>query len=219
VNTNLSAVEVVLDQRSHEWHQFRAKRIGASDAPIICGLSPWKSSLQLWMEKTGKIPQPDSSQNFAIQRGIRLEKPVRAMLSLKLDRSFEAITFSHPQLQYLMASLDGWDAEYRDGVEIKVGGEKDHKKLVGETESTPDRIIIPKKYYAQIQQQIHVAGVEYEYFASYYIPKGTDEMRGDLREVKVWRDEEFLNRYLPIAESFYHSLISNQPPEAVKLDI
>ena len=93
VNTNISAVEVVLDQRSGEWHQYRAKRIGASDAPIICGLSPWKSAIQLWMEKTGKITQPDSSGNFAIQRGIRLEPVVRAMASLILDRDFIVKTF------------------------------------------------------------------------------------------------------------------------------
>lgn len=217
MKTNISAVEVDLVQRSTEWYQFRAKSIGASDAPIICGLSPWKSPLQLWMEKTGKIGQPDNSDNFAIQRGIRLEPVVCAMACLLLDRNFVAKTFAHHDKRYIMASLDGWDEDHQEALEIKVGNLADHKKLVGEMESTPIRRVVPEKYYAQLQQQIYVTDREWTWYASYHTKKGEDEARGDMRIVKCYRDDEFLDRYLPIAEAFFHSLISNQPPEAVKL--
>ena len=40
-----------LVQQSEEWLEFRRSRIGASDAPIIMGVSPWKTHYKLWVEK------------------------------------------------------------------------------------------------------------------------------------------------------------------------
>lgn len=209
--------KVVVEQRSSEWHAMRAKRIGASDAPILCGLSPWKSSLQLWLEKTGAVRQPDGSDNFAIQRGIRLEPVVLAMANIHLDRDFEPATFVHPSIQYLMASLDGWDDDFNEAIEIKIGNKKDHDKLFAAAESTPSEIIVPEKYYAQLQQQMYVKDLEFMRYVSYHLPKGTPDDRGDLRIVKVYRDQRFLDGYLPLAEAFYHCLIENKPPEYFKL--
>lgn len=42
-------------QNTQEWEKFRLQKIGASDAPIIMGVSPWKTPFQLWLEKTGQI--------------------------------------------------------------------------------------------------------------------------------------------------------------------
>lgn len=41
-------------QNTQEWEKFRLQKIGASDAPIIMGVSPWKTPFQLWLEKQGK---------------------------------------------------------------------------------------------------------------------------------------------------------------------
>ena len=42
-----------MEQKSEEWLDWRKKGIGSSDAPIIMGVSPWKTPFELWEEKTG----------------------------------------------------------------------------------------------------------------------------------------------------------------------
>ena len=37
-----------------EWLQVRKRGIGSSDAAAAVGLNPYKSQLELWLEKTGK---------------------------------------------------------------------------------------------------------------------------------------------------------------------
>ncbi len=51
-----------LIQNTPEWHAFRRKRIGASDAPVIMGISPWKTPYQLWIEKTSGIESSAAPQ-------------------------------------------------------------------------------------------------------------------------------------------------------------
>ena len=38
-----------------EWLQLRRNGIGGSDASVIMGKNPYRSILQLWEEKTGKL--------------------------------------------------------------------------------------------------------------------------------------------------------------------
>lgn len=52
--------------------------IGSSEAATACGLSPYQSRLQLWLEKTGRVPRPDLSQNPRVHFGNVLEPVVAA---------------------------------------------------------------------------------------------------------------------------------------------
>lgn len=48
------------------WLQVRQGGIGSSDAAASVGLHPYKSQLQLWMEKTGRagsLPQADPNDD------------------------------------------------------------------------------------------------------------------------------------------------------------
>jgi len=50
------------DMNREEWLEVRKRGIGSSDAASVVGLSPYKSQLELWLEKTGRdegLPQPD----------------------------------------------------------------------------------------------------------------------------------------------------------------
>lgn len=200
------------EQGSSEWHEFRKTRIGASDAPIICGLSPWSSSLQLWMEKLGKVAAKDLSENFAVQRGVRLEPVVRGMASIKLDCDFEPAVFTDDERPYMMASLDLWNEEKQWMGEIKVGNKADHARLKEDDPST-----VPEKYYAQLQQQMYVVKPKRAFYCSYWIEKGKDENKGDLKIVEVFPDQKFIEAYLPILDAFNECVIKDIPPEAVQI--
>lgn len=197
-----------MEQKSAEWYEFRKSRIGGSDAPIIAGLSPWSNALQCWLEKLGKIPSKDFSNNWAVQRGVRLEPVVLGMVEIALDVELSPAILTHPTDDYLMASLDGWNEEKRIAVEIKVGNRKDH--IAG---------VVPKKYRLQLQHQMYVCGLDEMTYVSYYLEKGADDLSGDLKFIQYKRDPELLARYLLVAERFHHCLVNDVPPEVTKLDI
>ena len=44
----------------HQWLSVRQGGIGSSDAAAAVGLCPYKSQLELWMEKTGRTPVEDA---------------------------------------------------------------------------------------------------------------------------------------------------------------
>ena len=44
-------MNIELTQNTPEWLEFRRKKIGASDAPIILEVSTWKTPYQLWLVK------------------------------------------------------------------------------------------------------------------------------------------------------------------------
>lgn len=50
--------------------------IGGSDASVVCGISRYKSPVELWMEKTGQLPTQEAGE--AAYWGTQLEALVRA---------------------------------------------------------------------------------------------------------------------------------------------
>ena len=36
-----------------EWLELRRRGIGGSDAAAVCGLDPWRSPFEVWLDKTG----------------------------------------------------------------------------------------------------------------------------------------------------------------------
>lgn len=49
-----------------EWSEFRRQGVGGSDVAAIMGLSPWRTPLQVWLQKTGRDggDEPDSEAMY-----------------------------------------------------------------------------------------------------------------------------------------------------------
>lgn len=62
-----------------EWLAERKRGIGGSDVAAVLGLSPWRSPLDVWLEKTGK--SAPAAENEAMYWGTRLEALVAAKYS------------------------------------------------------------------------------------------------------------------------------------------
>src|SRR3990167_10286820 len=59
------------------WLEARRQGLGASDAPVILGLSPWKTPLALYAEKLGlEIEEPEQTE--AMAWGLRLQPVIIA---------------------------------------------------------------------------------------------------------------------------------------------
>lgn len=92
------------------WLAGRRNGIGASDAPAVLGISPFKSRGDLWAEKTGLVEPPDLSDNEAVEWGLRLEEPIAIAYA---DRTGRGVTLcapfssqSHSTLEWLMCTPD-----------------------------------------------------------------------------------------------------------------
>ena len=62
----------------------RSQGIGGSDAGTLLGLNPHKTAVELWLEKTGRMPI-DNTDNPAQEWGRRLEAVVAHATAEKLD--------------------------------------------------------------------------------------------------------------------------------------
>lgn len=95
-----------------EWLSARRKGIGASDAAAIMGLSPYKTNVQLWEEKTGRREPEDILSNPFVQYGIAAEPHIRDLFAL--DFPGYAVSYdqfgmisNNPDLPFAFATLDG----------------------------------------------------------------------------------------------------------------
>lgn len=176
-----------LEQNTPEWLEFRRHHIGASDAPTILGINPYRTSKSLWREKIFGENQKETS---AMRWG--KEKEADAL------RCFETMTHSlvfpavviHPNLEWASASLDGLDVERNFIVEIKCPGPKNHDLAV--------QGIVPEHYYAQIQHQLACVDLDDAYYFSY------DGNRGVMIEVK--RNKDFIEEMFDKEAKFWDSI-------------
>ncbi|MCJ7483244.1 MAG: YqaJ viral recombinase family protein, partial [Thermodesulfovibrionales bacterium] len=49
-----SFIRLNFEQSTEEWLSWRRNGIGASDAPVVMGLSPWQKAGELLLLKTGQ---------------------------------------------------------------------------------------------------------------------------------------------------------------------
>ena len=99
----------------------RTKFIGASEVSAVMGISPYKTPLQCWAEKTGEVQPPDLSDNQAVEWGTRLERLVSKKFSEEHDVKLIArkTRYVHPKYSFLSCELDNIIAGTDELVEIK----------------------------------------------------------------------------------------------------
>ena len=154
---------VTISQGSYEWHSWRRKGIGASEASIIMDASKYSTRYKLWEQKTGGAPL-EQALNFGMIRGHELEPRARARFELEYDLEMPPVCFQNSGLPWLRASLDGWDEEEKAILEIKCPNKNDHAlACIGE---------IPEKYMWQLAHQLLVTDGRKVYYYSFDGEKG-----------------------------------------------
>ena len=150
-------IKLDFDQSTDEWLSWRREGIGASDAPVIMGLSPWQKQEGLLLIKTGQ--RQERSANGAMQRGKTLEPLARQAYVRRTGIDIEPVCVQSLEHAWMRASLDGLSADGRHVVEIKCPGEKDH--LLADSGQ------VPEKYYPQLQHILAVTGLGEIYYWSF----------------------------------------------------
>lgn len=106
----------------------RSKFIGGSDAAAILGVSPYKTPVELWLEKTGRAPAEviDAVRQRMFDRGHKLEPFIRDMVIDKLrDEGMEVELigcnerYCDPEHPFMSCEID---FELRLTGEMEIGG-------------------------------------------------------------------------------------------------
>lgn len=90
-----------------DWLEHRKLGIGGSDASVVCGVNRYKSAVELWMDKTGQLPDKEAGE--AAYWGTQLEPFVRVEFTkctgIEVTHKNELLqSEEHP---FMLANLDG----------------------------------------------------------------------------------------------------------------
>ena len=174
-----------MKQNTPEWLEARKDHLGASDAPVVMGVSPWTTIYQLWEEKA-RLREP-KKKTKSMDRGIELE-PIAREEFIKMTGIFvEPEVLFHAENKFMMASLDGLSQDKKYALEIKYPGEKDHAIAL--------KNMIPEHYFPQLQHQLEVCGLEMIFYFSFNGSSG--------KIVEVHRDDAYIKNLIEEEKSFW----------------
>jgi putative phage-type endonuclease len=181
----------------------RRKGIGGSDVAAILGLSPWKTPLDVYLDKIGEGRETDSEA--AIERmkwGNLLEDVIAAEYAeregVKIER-VSAILQDAAEPRFL-ANLDRI-------IYAPTGNGILECKNVGEYSADAwDGDRVPDSYMAQMQWYLGVTGLRWGVFAA---------LVGGRRLVtkRVEADDEFIGQLRAIGSKFWRGVSAGVPPE------
>jgi putative phage-type endonuclease len=171
--------------------------LGASDAPAVLGLSPWRTPLEVFLEKTGRAaPQ---NENLAMRIGRALEPVVLSVFSeetgLSVTRQQERIRC--PRYAWRWATVD---AIASDGalVEAKTAS-------CAAEWGEPDTDQIPRHYIVQVQHALACTGLTLAYVPVLIAAR-------DFRIYRVERDESIIEAITEREAEFWSRIERDDPP-------
>ena len=94
---------------NEEWLQYRRQGIGGSDAAAACGVSPWKTARDLYLEKAEGVSHDEPEKNWvALEIGKRLEELVVQIFMRQTGLKPYAVRkmFRHPFYPFMLADVD-----------------------------------------------------------------------------------------------------------------
>ncbi|MGI6117803.1 MAG: lambda-exonuclease family protein [Bilifractor sp.] len=158
------SIELKTYMTREDWLHHR-RGIGGSDAAAVLGISPWKTNVQLWEEKTYRKNPPDISNKAVVRYGTEAEKYLRGLFALDYPEYevgyAENNAVFNSDLPFAHASLDGWLTEKETGrkgiLEIKTTNITSGMLADRWNEQ------IPMHYMAQVVHYFIVTGFDFAY--------------------------------------------------------
>lgn len=196
---------IALDQGSAAWLRWRQSGLGGSDAPSMCGISPWSDPMTLWKQKIGEAPW--EADNFAMRRGRRLEPMVRRMYERRYNTPVAPMCAEHEELTWMLGSIDGITLCGGLIIEIKCPDWKAHTLALNH-----DRV--PGYYWPQVQHLLMVSGADVCHYVSFSENKKfAPEER--LAVVEVLPDPRSFDSLTIIERYFWQCVQDRTPPAAL----
>ena len=93
-----------LHQNTPQWHRWRMQGIGASDAPVIMGETPFKTPRTLWSIKPGRMQEEQAGP--AALRGRELEAFARRAYERQTGIQMESLCLVHEEFEWMRRWTD-----------------------------------------------------------------------------------------------------------------
>ena len=187
-----------------QWLSVRQGGIGSSDAAAAVGLCPYKSQLELWMEKTGRTPTEQEPPGMDDPRywGTLLEPYVAVAYSQQTGRKVRKVNavLQHPTFPYMLANIDR-----------EVVGSPDVQilecKTAGEWGSKRWQDGVPEYIQLQVQHQLAVTNQQAADVAVL--------LCGQRLEIhRIGRDEDVIARMMVLEARFWQYVTTDTEPPA-----
>lgn len=188
------------------WLEERRKGIGSSDVAPVLGLSPWRTALDVYLDKVSPVKESSKMAPY-LEWGIRHEPSMAAAVmdhyGWKLGKTPTTI---HREHRFLIASpdrvrLDG------DGVNEIV---EFKTSRMGDGFGEPETAEVPDYYWLQCQHLLEVFRETYESQVCWlFVLIGGS----DFRRYRIARDEAYLPTVLDSLEEFWKRVEDRNPPE------
>lgn len=172
--------------RRSEWLKWRNKGLGASDAPIVLGLTPWSSPTELCHQKRGEAKPLTATDRM--EWGLLCEPALTTMAEQRYGwRLAECEHMTHPDHKWARCTPDRFRVT-DDGpeiVELKVCWRDTHWgagcTAIPHTEPGGN---VPVYYYIQVQWQLFVCQLQVGWLVGM--------VAGTLRRYRVERDDDLI---------------------------
>lgn len=192
------------------WLSIRQSGIGSSDAAAAVGLNPYKSQLELWMEKTGRLntaqdaeAQPSTEvDNGPLFWGTVLEPIVAEHYAKRTGHKVRRVNavLQHKDYPWMLANLD---REVAGSAEVKIL----ECKTAGINGAKLWRDGVPEYVQLQVMHQLAVTG---QSAADVAVLVGGNE----LRIFRLQRDEALIGRLIALEAEFWRYVEDDTPPPA-----
>lgn len=191
-------------KNKQEWLRERKNYLGGTDLAAICGLSPYKTALDVYLDKTSDDIRCETSP--AMRWGNLLEDVVAKAYSedTGYDVEIEPNTIYHPEYEFLGANIDRWADNKRRILECKTASFLKAKEWgdLG-TDQIPESYLIQNATYSAV---CNIPVVD------------TAVLIGgqDFRIYTYNRNKELEEKLIKIACNFWHNHIEKRiPPKCV----
>lgn len=146
------------DTMTHEeWLEKRKTGIGGSESATICGLNPYSSLIELWADKTDRIPQKEDSEAMRIGRDLEEYVAKRFCEATGKKVRKRNAMFQHDKYDFITANVDREIVGENAGLECKT------TSLLNKSDFEGGQI--PLNYLCQCRHYMNVMGYEKMYLA------------------------------------------------------
>lgn len=182
-----------------DWLEYRRRGIGGSDASVVCGISRYKSPIELWLDKTGQLPPQEAGE--AAYWGTQLEPFVRAEFTKRTGIEVQCVRqlLQSGELPFMLANLDGICEVPDYGTCIFEAKTASAYKIAEWDDAIPD------EYQLQLQHYMAVTGYKAAYIA---VLIGGNTFRWKFVE----RDEELISMLIDLEADFWRHVQDCTPP-------
>jgi putative phage-type endonuclease len=219
-----SAHNLLTTNAREEWLAKRRSGIGGSDIAAILGLSPWKTAVDVWLDKTGQSTEDAICNAESVRWGTLLEDVVAREYSKRKKCAVQRVNriLRHPAHEWAVGNIDraivtpksrvrvaddGGTLLGADGLlEVKTAS----AYKAGDWGRDGDEDAVPVHYQAQVMWYLCITGQTWADVAA---------LIGGQRMVirRIHRDDETIAAMLERAHEFWHQhVLTRKPPEPAK---